>query len=167
MTRRRVLQRVVGITGVVAGLIAAECRPRPVERPVVLRTRPATPARRAPLAAVPSVRPLRSNPEVPARQRDVFAFRHLPEPEVVGAQPVAQMTASVESMPLLPTLIGIAEERRNGEVVRTAIVKVAGDVLFLTVGQAIGGLWTVTAIDAASVELGSLSTDATQRLVLR
>lgn len=166
MASRRMVQRVVGIAGVVTVLTAVGWRAWPVERPVVPPARTVTPAKRPTLLAIPSVRPLRFSAEAPTRQRDVFAFRPAPVAAASAAQPIADLGASGEPLPVLPTLIGIAEETRRDGVVRTAIVSAANEVQFLKTGQAIGSDWTVTDVTGDSVELTRTSTGTAERLVL-
>jgi hypothetical protein len=65
-------------------------------------------------------------------------------------------------------LIGIAEDKADGGVVRTAMITGEAEDLFLVVrGDSVAGRYEVVAIGADAVELKDLTTGAIRRLALR
>ena len=113
------------------------------------------------LATAPSPQPIRNPFSFDARDlvRKRPAARVEPPPP-----PVAVAPAEIE--PEL-TLIGVAEDGKQAEVVRTAMIVGAGEQLFLVrVGQSVGR-YQVTAIGVDAVELKDATSDRIRRLGLK
>ena len=82
----------------------------------------------------------------------------VPEPDVVESTPPEAMLV----------LIGIAEQKQNDALVRTAIISGAADDLFLvTEGQEFAGLYRVRSVSAGAVELEHIATGEIRRLHLQ
>jgi hypothetical protein len=104
--------------------------------------------------------------------RNPFQFRpRRTAPPGLRPEPAITIEDLPESSPAPPTLrltlAGIAEDTVGDEQVRTAIISTPDDVLLVKVGDAIGGQFTVAAIDADAVELVRIDTGATVRLALK
>lgn len=71
-------------------------------------------------------------------------------------------------MPVTPsvTLTGIAEDRVNGALQRTAIFSSATGVALVREGETVGGDYRVVSIDQGSVTLETVSDGSTLRLSL-
>jgi hypothetical protein len=113
------------------------------------------------LATAPSPQPVRNPFTFVARQplRERTAVRS------VDVSPPVPSVVPVEIEPEL-TLIGVAEDGKESEVVRTAMIVGAGDQLFLVrIGQSVGR-YQVTAIGADAVELKDSASDRVRRLAL-
>jgi len=113
------------------------------------------------LATAPSPQPVRNPFSFEARRlvrTRVAARVEVPLP--------AAVIAPAEIEPEL-TLIGVAEDGKEAEVVRTAMIVGAGDQLFLVrVGQSVGR-YQVTAIGGDAVELKDSASDRVRRLGLK
>ena len=109
-------------------------------------------------------------PAPQAPLRNPFAFA--PRDQVVRP---ARVVATSVPLPPPPEpveppleLIGIAEKLAGEAVVRTAMISNdSGDLLMVTVGQRLLGLYDVTAIGHDAIELKHSSTGAIRRLALR
>jgi hypothetical protein len=107
----------------------------------------------------PSRNPFRFGARVPAR---------VPPPVVPPTITEEPMTAAVPEQPTLRiTLAGIAEEKVDGEIVRTAIVSTPSDVLLVKEGEQIGDQYKVVKIGADAIELTRLDDGAVVRLALK
>lgn len=109
-------------------------------------------------------------PQTPLRNPFVFAARSAaPARPVRGAPaPVFLPPAPIEPAEPSLMLVGIAEKKAGDGVVRTAMI--AGDVedlIMVTAGQRILGIYDVVAIGLDAVELKHVATGATRRLALR
>jgi hypothetical protein len=112
------------------------------------------------LAAAPA-------PQMPLRNPFMFAV----------SAPVRRVAAPVEPrlqtpVPEVPELVlelaGVAEQKTDAGVKRTAMVAAPGDQLYMvTEGQELAGRYRVSAVGADAVELKDLVTGATRRLALR
>jgi hypothetical protein len=110
----------------------------------------------------------RLRPDVaPQYARNVFAFptRASVAP---GDTPVAAppSTAATRRAPDL-TLVGMAEDVRDHETVRTAVINLDGQIFLVKEGESLGTRYQVDRLSADAVELRDLETDSTVRLVLR
>ena len=87
-------------------------------------------------------------------KRNPFRFIAKPIPAPPRARPIEPtLTPSPVVTPVLPfTLSGMAIERVDGQLQRTAILTSASEVLFAKLGERVGS-YTVTRIDDAGVEL--------------
>lgn len=108
-------------------------------------------------------------PQQPARNPFVFYSR--PAPVRAAPPPIEPPAAppapAIDPEPAL-TLIGIAEERKEKDVVRTALIAGPGEeLLMVKAGQTLLGRYKVTAVGADAVELVELSSDRVRRLSLR
>jgi hypothetical protein len=102
-------------------------------------------------------------------------------PFVFGTRPPVQTRSAARIVdappaPVVPpadvepelTLIGVAEDGKGEQLVRTAMIAGAGQQLFMVrVGQAVGARYKVTAIGPDAVELIDTSTDRVRRLGLK
>ena len=114
------------------------------------------------LATAPTPQPVRNPFTFEARQsvRKPAAARSVDVPPPVPAAAPAEIEPEL-------ALIGVAEDGKEPEVVRTAMIVGAGDQLFLVrVGQSVGR-YQVTAIGADVVELKDGTSERIRRLVLR
>lgn len=113
-----------------------------------------------------------SNAPVPdGPERNPFAFatrKQQVRPGTTAAPaPVAPPVVLQVPEPVLE-LIGVAETRTAGGVVRTAMISGGYDELMMvTAGQRVLGRYDVVAVGADAVELKDLQTGATRRLALR
>jgi hypothetical protein len=65
-------------------------------------------------------------------------------------------------------LIGVAEQKGDAGLKRTAMISAPGDQLFMvTEGQELAGRYRVSAVGADAVELQDIASGATRRLGLR
>ncbi len=65
-------------------------------------------------------------------------------------------------------LMGVAEQKTEAGLKRTAMIGAPGDQLFMvSEGQEVAGRYRVSAVGADAVELRDLLTGATRRLALR
>jgi hypothetical protein len=65
-------------------------------------------------------------------------------------------------------LVGIAEQKTDAGLKRTAMIGAPGDQLFMvTEGQDVAGRYRVSAVGADAVELQDLVSGSTRRLALR
>lgn len=109
-------------------------------------------------------------PQTPLRNPFVFSARsqaaarpprEVPAPVFIPPAPIEPVEPSL-------MLVGIAEKKAGDTVVRTAMI--AGDVedlMMVTAGQRILGIYDVVAIGFDAVELKHVATGATRRLALR
>lgn len=118
---------------------------------------------RARMASAPAPRAAIRNPftmsEPPPRIRQARA----PEPVVLEAfvPPAAELEPAL-------TLIGVAEDRGPKGLVRTAMISgPQSDLLMVTAGQQLLGMYEVVAVGADAVELKHLTSGAVRRLPLR
>ncbi len=110
-------------------------------------------------------------PQQPIRNPFVFYSRPpaprsaaAPRPLPPAAEPI------VPDVPAEPelTLIGVAEEKKEQGIVRTALLSGPGEELLMAgVGQTVLGRYTVTAIGPDAVELRDISSDRIRRLGLK
>ena len=108
-------------------------------------------------------------PQAPLRNPFAFAPRaqSVARPGRVVAASVPLPLPAEPAEPSLE-LIGIAEKQAGEAVVRTAMISNdAGDLLMVTVGQRILGLYDVAAIGHDAIELKHSISGAIRRLVLR
>lgn len=87
------------------------------------------------------------------------------EPPALIEEPAALQAPQPPTF--LVSLAGIAEDTVDGVLVRTAVIATPQAVLLVKVGDVVGDLYTVTAIDAGSAELTRLDDGAAVRLALR
>ena len=105
--------------------------------------------------------------------RNPFAFRAVPEAAPVPARMRAPQPDGAVLEPAPPPeprleLAGIAEQRGENGPVRTAMIATEANQLIMAgVGSAVGGRYTVAAIDGDGVSLTDLATGRTRRLVLQ
>lgn len=87
--------------------------------------------------------------------RDPFRFvASKPAPLPFRPPPhVVEAPAPVTPPPPLVTLAGIATDRVNGTMQRTAVLSTPANVLIVREGDVVGGLYRVVAIEEESVEL--------------
>ncbi len=105
--------------------------------------------------------------------RNPFAFS--PRTDVGTRRPRVARPAMMPTTTLQPeapepalTLVGIAEKHSGGTVVRTAVIAgAAGDVMMVTAGQRILGLYEVVAVSLEAVELRHVATGVARVLPLR
>lgn len=109
-------------------------------------------------------------PQQPVRNPFVFYSRPAaprpaaPPPPLPSPAPVVD---EIDPEPQLK-LIGVAEDRKGQNVVRTALMSGPGEELLMaTVGQSVLGRYKVTAVGADAVELRDISTDRVRRLGLQ
>ena len=113
------------------------------------------------LATAPSPQPVRNPFSFEARH----PVRKRVDARIEVPVPAAALTPA-EIEPEL-TLIGVAEDVKGAEVVRTAMIVGAGEQLFLVrVGQLVGR-YQVTAIGGDAVELKDSASDRVRRLGLK
>ncbi|HXW07562.1 MAG TPA: hypothetical protein VD833_20170 [Vicinamibacterales bacterium] len=113
----------------------------------------------APAPQEPLRNPFAFAPRLPAAERRPARTAD-PDPVEIPPLPPAEH-------PLL-SLIGIAENGTGDELVRTAMLATAtGELLTVTRGQPVIGLYRVEAVHADSVELSELAGGAVRRLALR
>lgn len=111
-------------------------------------------------------------PQQPIRNPFVFYSRPAAPPRAAEA-PRPLPPASEPLIPDVPpepelTLIGVAEEKKEQGIVRTALLSGPGEELLMAgVGQTVLGRYKVTAISSEAVELREMSTDRIRRLGLR
>lgn len=115
------------------------------------------------LAAAPA-------PQAPLRNPFTFAAREAPAGR--ATRPPERSSVEPSSAPALPDpvleLVGVAEQKTDAGVKRTAMVAAPGDQLFMvTEGQELAGRYRVSAVGADAVELSDLVTGVTRRLALR
>jgi hypothetical protein len=108
-------------------------------------------------------------PQAPLRNPFTFAPRAQPVPrQRVVAATVPSFEAPAEPAEPPMDLIGIAEKKSGEGVVRTAMISnQSGDLLMVTAGQRILGIYDVTAIGHDAIELKHATTGAVRRLALR
>ena len=102
--------------------------------------------------------------------RNPFTFHVRPRVQAEAPSPLAAERAPEPTPDPEPelTLIGVAEDKTPGGLVRTAMIAAAGDQLTLAkVGQDVAGRYTVKAIGADAVELTDTATGRIRRLALR
>jgi hypothetical protein len=116
------------------------------------------------LASPAALQPPSRNPfTFAARER----WRRDPQPAEAAAAAAPDALAPAATEPML-ALIGIAEDKADGGVVRTAMITGEAEDLFLVVrGDSVAGRYEVVAIGADAVELKDLTTGAIRRLALR
>src|SRR4051812_42434284 len=114
------------------------------------------------LAAAPA-------PDPPRRNPFTFAVREPAVRAVAAARiPALAMPAAAAEPDLVIELVGIAEQKTDAGLKRTAMIGAPGDQLFMvTDGQEVAGRYRVSAVGADAVELQDLLTGATRRLALR
>jgi hypothetical protein len=107
-------------------------------------------------------------PQTPARNPFVFGRITVAEPPPRrAAAPAEPVLAEMPAEPAL-VLIGIAEQRVDGAVVRTAMITTAGDELIMVkVGDPVIQRYTVSAIGANLAELLDVTTGRLRRLTLQ
>lgn len=115
------------------------------------------------LATAPAPQEIDRNPfTFSARQVPVRRAALPSEPAVVPAAVIPEVREPVLE------LIGVAEDRKDGAFVRTAMITGGHDELMMVgPGQRILGRYEVVAVRVDAVELKDLETGATRRLVLR
>ena len=105
-------------------------------------------------------------PQAPLRNPFVFGRRdatvRAAAAHRVAPAPIAEIPAPDLPEPDL-VLVGVAAE---GDV-RTAMIAAGDELLMVTVGQAVGGRYQVSAVGSDTVELKDLVTGATRRLALK
>jgi hypothetical protein len=118
---------------------------------------------RARLAAAPAPDGPRRNPFIfGVRESQVRAVATTFRPRVVEAPAVPVVPDMVLE------LVGVAEQKTDGRVKRTAMVAAPGDQLFMvSEGQELANRYRVSAVGADAVELTDLVTGSTRRLGLR
>jgi Tfp pilus assembly protein PilP len=103
--------------------------------------------------------------------RNPFRFGERPPAPVPVRQPVAprEVPPVVEPEPpaIRMVLAGIAEDVVDEQVMRTAIISAPDNVHIVKVGDTIGDVYKVTAIEADAVELSRLADGSALRLSLR
>jgi hypothetical protein len=117
------------------------------------------------LAAAPA-------PQQPTRNPFAFAPRAAAKP---SARPVgtSEFGAGLAPVPLPPAepaidLVGVAENRESGKIVRTAIISaLSGDLFLVKEGELIVGRYRVKTVGADAVELIDLVVGGERRLALR
>jgi hypothetical protein len=114
------------------------------------------------LAAAPA-------PDSPRRNPFMFAMR---EPIVRASAaprvPALTPTAPTTEPDLVMELVGIAEQKTDAGLKRTAMIGAPGDQLFMvSEGEEVSGRYRVSAVGADAVELKDLLTGSTRRLALR
>jgi hypothetical protein len=117
---------------------------------------------RAKLAAAPA-------PDSPRRNPFMFAMRE-PAVRAVAAPriPAVAISAPATEPDLVMELVGIAEQKTDAGLKRTAMIGAPGDQLFMvSEGQELAGRYRVSAVGADAVELKDLLTGSTRRLALR
>jgi hypothetical protein len=83
-------------------------------------------------------------------------------------QPSSLDPAAAAAPDLVLELAGVAEQKTDAGLKRTAMVTAPGDQLFMvTEGQELAGRYRVSAVGADAVELKDLVTGVTRRLALR
>jgi hypothetical protein len=116
---------------------------------------------RARLAVAPA-------PDSPRRNPFTFAMR---EPVARAAAPRVPALAPALPAPepdLVMELVGIAEQKTDAGLKRTAMIGAPGDQLFMvSEGEDVSGRYRVSAVGADAVELKDLLTGSTRRLALR
>lgn len=116
------------------------------------------------LAEAPAPRPGTRNP---------FRFEPRPAPSSAVRAAVADAdvpTPMIDAPPAeaILTLIGVAEEKKDDALVRTAIISGVGDELYLVVeGDEVAGQYRVRAVSAGAVELEHIATGTIRRLHLQ
>lgn len=115
------------------------------------------------LATAPAPEGIDRNPfTFSARQAPVRRAALPPEPVVVPAAAIPEVREPVLE------LIGVAEDKKDGGFVRTAMITGGHDELMMVgPGQRVLGRYEVVAVGADAVELKDLETGAIRRLVLR
>ena len=109
-------------------------------------------------------------PQAPLRNPFRFSPRaqSVPRPTRVVAASMPVLPGPVEPAEPSLELIGIAEKNAAEGVVRTAMLSSgSGDLLIVTVGQRVLGIYDVAAISHDVVELKHATTGAIRRLALR
>ena len=104
-----------------------------------------------------------------APTRNPFAFGEAPHaaPRQVIAPKVQEPPPFVPPPPPPPmTLSGIASDRVNGEIKRTAIFSSSTGVQLAGVGESVSGNYRVVSIDENAVTLSNVTDGATLRLTL-
>jgi hypothetical protein len=104
-------------------------------------------------------------PQTPLRNPFAFATREMPVRAAAAPRRAALPPPAIATQDTEPDLVllGVAEQGDS----RTAMIG-AGDELFMvTVGQAVGGRYQVSAVGPDVVELKDLATGATRRLALK
>ena len=114
------------------------------------------------LAAAPA-------PQAPLRNPFTFAAREAPVHRPgASVQPSSLDQAAPAAPDLVLELAGVAEQKTDAGLKRTAMVTAPGDQLFMvTEGQELAGRYRVSAVGADAVELKDLVTGVTRRLALR
>ena len=109
-------------------------------------------------------------PQPPLRNPFTFAPRvqAVPRPARVAATSIPLSAPPAEPAEPMLELIGIAEKQAAEALVRTAMISNdSGDLIIVTVGQRLVGVYDVTAIGHDAVELKHATTGAIRRLSLR
>ena len=112
-------------------------------------------------------------PAPQGQERNPFTFNSsrvaAPKAAVVrAAAPPPTAAAPVDIPEPVLQLIGVAENKKDGAVVRTAMITGGHDELMMVVpGQRVLDRYEVVAVGADAVELKDLETVATRRLALR
>jgi hypothetical protein len=105
-------------------------------------------------------------------ERNPFRFSPRPERRPAGAAadlplPPAPLPVPEIREPVLE-LVGVAESKKEEEVVRTAMITGGyGELMMVTAGQRILGRYDVVAVSDDAVDLKNLETGAIRRLILR
>ena len=113
------------------------------------------------LASAPAPTTLTRNPFTFPVQQPTRAPRIAPPPAMPGIQPVPEPEPQLE-------LIGIAADSGTGTLVRTAMISgPANELMMVTSGQRILGIYDIVSVGADAIELKHLATGAVRRLALR
>jgi hypothetical protein len=103
--------------------------------------------------------------------RNPFRFASRPAPPARSSpRPLVEATEPVlapEPPTLRVALSGIGEEVVDGDVQRTAFISSPENVYLVKVGDVVAGVYKVTGIEAAAVDLVRLEDGSAVRLVLR
>jgi hypothetical protein len=108
----------------------------------------------------------------PQPARNPFRFNNRPRPPAarqvpaIAEEPVDPLEASVQPT-LRITLSGIAEEKVDDRIVRTAIISTPHDVFLVKEGDAIEDTYKVVTIASDAVELTRVIDGGTVRLALK
>ncbi len=109
-------------------------------------------------------------PQTPIRNPFSFADRSAPAPRALRRAAPLPILEPAPSGPVEPELLllGIAEQRTDAGIVRTAMMGGAGNDLFMVVaGQTVAGRYRVVGVGTDAVELKDEVTGLTRRLALR
>jgi hypothetical protein len=115
------------------------------------------------LASAPAPRLAERNP-----------FRFAPPPERRPAVAAANLPQAPAPLPVpeirepVLELVGVAETKKEEEVVRTAMITGGyGELMMVTAGQRILGRYDIVAVSEEAVDLKDLQSGAIRRLILR